>query len=163
MPQQFIILIVAAAALLLVGGVCFFCGRGSLDSRKAKPVVDGQHGTARWATPKEISQTFSRIPFRPTQWRKGMNLPKAQGLVLGSQGKKGKIIALVDSDDIHCLMSRCLQCGSQAHKASHVHRVLYRHGPRYDDFTRGQALRADIPRPARHSDVRPPGRPWRTP
>ena len=27
-----------------------------------------------------------------------------QGLVLGSTGKKGKITALVDRDDIHCLM-----------------------------------------------------------
>ncbi len=104
MPQQFIILIVAAAALLIVGGVSFLSGRGSLDSIKAKPVGDGQHGTARWATPKEISHTFSRVPFRPAEWRKGTNLPKAQGLVLGSQGKKGKIVALVDRDDIHCLM-----------------------------------------------------------
>ncbi len=103
MPQQFIILIVAAVALLVIGGVSFLSGRGSLDNIKAKSVGDGQHGTARWATPKEISQTFSRVPFRPVEWRKGTNLPKAQGLVLGSQGKKGKIVALVDRDDIHCV------------------------------------------------------------
>ncbi len=104
MPQQFIILIVAAAALLIVGGVSFLSGRGSLDSIKAKPVGDGQHGTARWAKPKEIEKAFHHIPFRPAEWRKGTSLPKAQGLVLGSQGKKGKIVALVDRDDIHCLM-----------------------------------------------------------
>ncbi len=104
MPQQFIILIVAALALLVIGGVSFLSGRGSLDSIKSKPVGDGQHGTARWATPQEISKTFARVPFQPAQWRQGKELPRAQGLVLGSQGKKGKITALVDSDDIHCLM-----------------------------------------------------------
>ncbi len=104
MPQQFIILIVAAVALLVIGGVSFLSGRGSLDSIKSKPVGDGQHGTARWATPAEISKTFARVPFQPTQWRQGKELPRAQGLVLGSQGKKGKITALVDKDDIHCLM-----------------------------------------------------------
>ena len=100
MPQQFIILIVAAVALLVIGGVSFLSGRGSLDSIKSKPVGDGQHGTARWATPQEISKTFARVPFQPAQWRQGKELPRAQGLVLGSQGKKGKITALVDKDDI---------------------------------------------------------------
>ena len=104
MPQQFIILIVAAVALLVIGGASFLSGRGSLDSIKSKPVGDGQHGTARWATPQEISKTFARVPFQPAQWRQGKELPRAQGLVLGSQGKKGKITALVDKDDIHCLM-----------------------------------------------------------
>ncbi len=104
MPQQFIILIVAALALLVIGGVSFLSGRGSLDSIKSKPVGDGQHGTARWATPAEIGKTFARVPFQPAQWRQGKELPRAQGLVLGSQGKKGKITALVDEDDIHCLM-----------------------------------------------------------
>lgn len=35
---------------------------------------------------------------------KGENLPKTQGLVLGCEGKKNAVTALVDSDDIHCLM-----------------------------------------------------------
>lgn len=78
-------------------------GSGSLNI-KSKVVGDGQHGTARWATPKEISQTYSRVPFKTEDWRKGKDLPKVQGLVLGSTGKKGKITALVDRDDIHCLM-----------------------------------------------------------
>ena len=104
MPQQFIVLIIAALALLVIGGVSFLSGRGSLDSIKSKPVGDGQHGTARWATPAEIGKTFARVPFNPAQWRQGKELPRAQGLVLGSQGKKGKITALVDEDDIHCLM-----------------------------------------------------------
>ena len=114
MPQQFIILIVAAMALLVIGGASFLSGRGSLDSIKSKPVGDGQHGTARWATPKEIGKTFHRVPFHAAQWRKGENLPAVQGLVLGSQGKKGNVTALVDSDDIHCLMIGAAGVGKTA-------------------------------------------------
>ena len=114
MPQQFIIIIFAAAALLVIGGVSFLSRQGSLDNIKSKPVGDGQHGTARWATEKEISKTFHPIPFHPDQWRQGKNLPKVQGLVLGSQGKKGKITALVDSDDIHCLMIGAAGVGKTA-------------------------------------------------
>ena len=125
----------------------------SLDRIKSKTVGDGQHGTARWATPKEIGKTYHTVPFRPRRWRKGKELPTEQGLILGSVGggkrksktgillktsrklleklrrpvagkqkrkpkKKSKVLskikkmieeqgdirALVDSDDIHCLM-----------------------------------------------------------
>ena len=84
----------------------------SLNNIKNKTVGDGQHGTARWATPKEIQKTYRIVPYRPQQWRRGKNLPTEQGIVLGSVGGGGKrasagrskIRALVDSDDIHCLM-----------------------------------------------------------
>ena len=104
MPEQFMILLFAALGLLALAAISLKSGQGSLDGIKSKPVGDGQHGTARWATPKEIGQTFARVLFKPSEWRQGKDLPKKQGLVLGSQGKKGKIVALVDSDDIHCLM-----------------------------------------------------------
>ena len=81
-----------------------FSGRGSLDSIKSKTVGDGQHGTARWATPGEIKKTFRSVPFQTALWRKGERLPGTQGLVLGCTGKKGQLTALVDSDDVHCLM-----------------------------------------------------------
>ena len=81
-----------------------FSGRGSLDSIKSKTVGDGQHGTARWATQGEIKKTFRSVPFQTALWRKGERLPGTQGLVLGCTGKKGQLTALVDSDDVHCLM-----------------------------------------------------------
>ena len=86
-----------------------FSNRGSLDSIKSKDVGDGQHGTARWATPGEIKRTFRSVPFQTALWRKGERLPGTQGLVLGCTGKKGQLTALVDSDDIHCLMMRRLR------------------------------------------------------
>lgn len=148
--------------LILLGGgllafllvVSFLSKNYSLNNFKSKTVGDGQHGTARWATPKEIHTTYHVVPFRPRRWRKGEDLPTVQGIILGSMGgrkrrdKKGVILqathkllerlrrptagkkekrkpkkkksaiskiknvvedqrdvrALVDSDDIHCLM-----------------------------------------------------------
>ena len=98
-----LILLLAVVFSALVA-ITAFSGRGSLDSIKSKTVGDGQHGTARWATPGEIKKTFRSIPFQTALWRKGERLPSAQGLVLGCTGKKGQLTALVDSDDIHCLM-----------------------------------------------------------
>jgi hypothetical protein len=37
----------------------------SLNNIKNKTVGDGQHGTARWATPKEIQKTYRIVPYRP--------------------------------------------------------------------------------------------------
>ena len=145
--------------LILLGGgllafllaVSFLSKNYSLNNFKSKTVGDGQHGTARWATPREISKIYRTVPFRPRRWRKGEDLPTEQGLVLGSVGgrnhksrggfllkisrrlleklrrpvegkrktkKKSKALskvkkmieeqrdirALVDSDDVHCLM-----------------------------------------------------------
>ena len=145
--------------LILLGGgllafllaMSFLSKNYSLNNFKSKTVGDGQHGTARWATPREISKTYRTVPFRPRCWRKGEELPTVQGIILGSMGgrkrkskggillqtsrklleklrrpvegkrktkKKSKALskvkkmieeqrdirALVDSDDVHCLM-----------------------------------------------------------
>ena len=133
-----LILLLAAVfgALMAIAG---FSNRGSLDSIKSKDVGDGQHGTARWATPAEVRKTFRSIPFQPALWRKGAQLPDAQGLVLGCVGKNpappelhllgrtihppvpeklwkhGGIRALVDCDDIHCLMIGASGVGKTAY------------------------------------------------
>ena len=104
MDQSAIIFIVLAGAVFLLTGILATHSGGSLNGIKARTVGDGQHSTARWATSKELKKTYQHVPFRPAQWRKGKNLPKTQGLVLGCEGKKNAVTALVDSDDIHCLM-----------------------------------------------------------
>lgn len=104
MTSEIMFLILCGFALLGVAAATHFSGQGSLDNIKSKTVGDGQHGTARWATKEEIKKTYHLIPFQPEQWRKGKHLPQAQGLVLGCIGKKNKVTALVDTDDIHCLM-----------------------------------------------------------
>ena len=98
-------LIFAAAAMLgLVVLIIVASSRqGSLNNIKLHTVGNGQHGTARWATPAEIRRAYARVPFRPQKWRKGETLPNKQGLIVGSaEGRDLK--ALVDCDDIHCLM-----------------------------------------------------------
>lgn len=159
--------------LILLGGgllaflllVTFLSKNYSLNNFKSKTVGDGQHGTARWATPKEIHTTYHVVPFRPRRWRKGEDLPTVQGIILGSMGgrkrkSKGGILlqtsrklleklrrptagkkekrkpkkkqsaiskiknvvedqqdvrALVDSDDIHCLMIGASGVGKTAY------------------------------------------------
>ena len=159
--------------LILLGGgllafllvVPFLSKNYSLNNFKSKTVGDGQHGTARWATPREIHTTYHVVPFRPRRWRKGEDLPTVQGIILGSMGgrkrraKKGAISqathkllerlrrptagkkekrkpkkkktaiskiknvvedqqdvrALVDSDDIHCLMIGASGVGKTAY------------------------------------------------
>ena len=70
-----------------------FSGRGSLDSIKSKTVGDGQHGTARWATVREVKTTYAHMPFQAAAWRSGKDRPIAQGLILGSVGTGKKLTA----------------------------------------------------------------------
>ena len=88
----------------VIGGLALLSHHYTLSGIKARTVGDGQHGTARWATAKEISKTYAHVPFTVKEWRKGRNRPAEQGLVLGCTGRKNELTALVDSDDIHCLM-----------------------------------------------------------
>ena len=99
------ILIAAGAAMFLViGGLSRMSHHYTLGNIKSRTVGDGQHGTARWATDKEIKQTYAHVPFKVREWRRGQNLPTEQGLILGCKGQPQELTALVDSDDIHCLM-----------------------------------------------------------
>lgn len=113
--QTILLLALAGGALLLLAAVTHFSGQGSLNNIKSKTVGDGQHGTARWATKKEIQQTYAHVPFRPEEWRKGECLPKKQGLVLGCEGRKDHVIAIVDTDDIHALVTAASGAGKTAY------------------------------------------------
>ena len=84
--QVWILIGAAAVALVVIGGLALLSQRYTLDNIKSRTVGDGQHGTARWATQKEIHETYTFVPFQPELWRKGKNLPKQQGLVLGCVG-----------------------------------------------------------------------------
>lgn len=89
---------------LVIGGLSMMSHHYTLGNIKSRTVGDGQHGTARWATDKEIRQTYAHVPFKVREWRKGQDLPTEQGLILGCKGQPQELAALVDSDDIHCLM-----------------------------------------------------------
>ena len=89
---------------LVIGGLSMMSHHYTLGNIKSRTVGDGQHGTARWATDKEIRQTYAHVPFKVREWRRGQNLPTEQGLILGCKGQPQELTALADSDDIHCLM-----------------------------------------------------------
>lgn len=89
MGNIILLLVIAGGALLVMVAATTLGGRDSLNGIKSRTVGDGQHGTARWATPGEIKKTFRSVPFQTALWRKGERLPGTQGLVLGCTGKKG--------------------------------------------------------------------------
>lgn len=69
-----------------------------------RPVGNGQHGTARFATNSEVTQTYKQIPYTPKLWRNGEHLPTVDGLIVGCVERAGTMTALVDDADIHTLM-----------------------------------------------------------
>lgn len=91
----------------------YFNGNYNLNKIKSKTVGDGQYGTARFATDKEVHQSLKYIEFDSVKWRKGIDLPKSQGLVVGSKINFGKTFGYVDCDDIHLLMIGAAGVGKQ--------------------------------------------------
>lgn len=119
--SQIITLIAAGLTMFgMLGLLSLLAHYYTLNGIKSKTVGDGQHGTARWSTKKEIQTTYTSVPYEPEKWRQGVNLPTAQGLIVG--WKKASFFdksapygyALVDDDDIHCLMIGAAGVGKTA-------------------------------------------------
>lgn len=75
-----------------------------LNTIKNKRVGDGQHGTARFASDREVKSTLRLIPYEPDKWRTLVRLPSQQGIIIGYKRIHGKIYALLDDNDVHALM-----------------------------------------------------------
>ena len=101
--QLSVLILLAAIMFTAIGGLSLLSYHYTLGI-KSKTVGDGQHGTARWATKNEINKSYSQVLFRPQDWRQGKNLPKVQGIIIGSKGSGENLTALVDEGDVHCLM-----------------------------------------------------------
>ena len=86
----------------------------SLNRIKSRQVGDGQYGTARFASEKEIQDTFLALPYESKAWRAGKSLPKAQGLLVGSRWHRNKVIAYIDESDVHMLMIGAAGVGKTA-------------------------------------------------
>ena len=119
--SQLITLIVAGATMFgVIGFLSLLAHYYTLNGIKSKTVGDGQHGTARWASKQEIKHTYTEVRFEPEKWRKGESLPKVQGLVVG--WRRASLFdktapngyALIDDDDIHCLMIGAAGVGKTA-------------------------------------------------
>ncbi len=86
----------------------------SLNNIKSKPVGHGQHGNARFSTDREIRSQFEMVSFNVDDWRKGVNRPTEQGIIVNSKFKANKTTAYVDTDDVHCLMMGASGIGKTA-------------------------------------------------
>lgn len=100
-PSTFIPLILIGAALLALFIFTEFGRSYSINKIKRKTVGDGQHGSARHATTAEIHKTHKVIPYRPQQWRQGLNRPTEEGFLFGLE-KNGK--ALLNQEDNHIMI-----------------------------------------------------------
>ena len=142
--QPIVKLVIAGTAMFAtLGLIAGLSGMYSLNI-KAKTVGHGQHGTARWATKREIKKTYVHVPFEPQLWRKGKHLPTEQGIVVGCLTKRHRLgnglrtlwnvlvvkllrkshalpktadetTALVDTGDVHALMIGAAGVGKTAY------------------------------------------------
>lgn len=117
MPSGIITLIIVTGAMFAVFIIISTVGNYySLNRIKDKTVGQGQHGTARWATKKEIRNTYKQIVFQPNEWRANPDSrPKAQGIVVGCKNHRGGTTALVDTGDVHALMIGAAGVGKTAY------------------------------------------------
>lgn len=115
MDDKITFIFIGCLFFIFIGCAVVFGNNYNLDHIKFKTVGDGQHGTARFATQGEINHTFKKVDFNANKWRKGINLPKYQGLVVGTQIKFNKTTCYIDTDDIHLLMIGAAGVGKTAH------------------------------------------------
>ena len=103
-----------------MGGLFIFISLAShlygLNSIKSKTVGHGQHGTARWASKREIKETYTKVPYEPSQWREdSKSRPTEQGIVVGCETIGKDTIGLVDTGDVHCMMIGAAGVGKTAY------------------------------------------------
>ena len=135
--QQITLIFVCAGAFGLLALIIYLSSNYNLNRIKSRTVGDGQHGTARWATRREIRRTYRAVPFTPDRWRRGeytrpagllrrlwgkirrrppklKPAPLPQGIIMGSERRFGKTTALVDTGDVHVLMVGAAGIGKTA-------------------------------------------------
>ena len=121
-----LLIVVSVAMFAVLTAIPLISHMYNLNHIKSKTVGDGQHGTARWATRREIRKTYRHIPFTPALWRKaaaekkvptisGTNQALPQGLVVGCTGGKHNTTAMVDTGDVHALMIGAAGVGKTAY------------------------------------------------
>ena len=101
----FALLVLLFFALTLIGLQIYSPGLNSIKSRR---VGDGQYGDARFMTENEKVNTYKLISYEPAKWRKGINLPKEPGIIVGDRitgyGNMRNVSAYLCTDDNHCMI-----------------------------------------------------------
>ncbi len=112
--EQFLFLLPVGGFFAFLAAMLAFGDQYSLNRIKSKQVGDGQYGTARFASEKEVRNTFVSLPYEAKAWRKGEHMPTAQGLLVGSYWQKNKVTAYIDESDVHMLMIGAAGVGKTA-------------------------------------------------
>lgn len=99
----------------LIGLAVYFGNNYNLNHIKSKTVGDGQHGTARFATNKEVTEAYQCVSYCPQKWRQGKNLPQYQGLIVATRDYRHGVHAYVDTDDVHLMMIGAAGVGKTAY------------------------------------------------
>ena len=103
-----------------MGGLFIFISLAShlygLNSIKSKTVGHGQHGTARWASKREVKETYKKVSYEPSKWREDeKSRPTEQGIVVGCETTGKDTVGLVDTGDVHCMMIGAAGVGKTAY------------------------------------------------
>lgn len=117
MPSGIVTLIIVTGSMFALFIIISTVGNHySLNRIKNKTVGQGQYGTARWATKKEIKRTYKQIDFQPNEWRNNPeSRPTEQGIVVGCKNSRKGTTALVDTGDVHALMIGAAGVGKTAY------------------------------------------------
>lgn len=103
---------IMSGVLILISSLSYLY---SLRQIKNKTAGNGQHGTARWASSREIHKTYKVVPFEPKTWRRDeKSRPTEQGIIVGCESRGNETLALVDSGDVHCMMIGAAGVGKTA-------------------------------------------------
>jgi len=113
MPNQLMPIIIVSLMFGTFAILMYFMTQKTLNI-KSKTVGDGQHGSARFATSKEINENFKLVSYRPKQWRENNPKDLPQGLIIGCKETGKKMIAIVDDGDVHALMIGAAGVGKTA-------------------------------------------------
>lgn len=101
---QITAIVIVGLIILALAIVSMLNNNKSLDKIKSRTVGDGQFGNARWATQKELSETFEYVDYTPYLWRQGKNLPKESATVLSISGTGKHCKAMIDVSDSNTIM-----------------------------------------------------------
>ena len=119
MPGYELLILCGGAFLGLLIVIESLSERTNLNGIKGRTVGDGQHGSARFLTKKELHTVYIRVPYTPKAWRsaakreKEIRLP--EGILVSCEKRGKKIFALVDPSDVHTMMVGAAGCGKTAY------------------------------------------------
>ncbi len=119
MPGYELLILCGGAFLGILIVIESLSERTNLNGIKGRTVGDGQHGSARFLTKKELRTVYTRVPYTPKAWRsaakRGKEIRLPEGILLSCEKRGKKIFALVDPSDVHTMMIGAAGCGKTAY------------------------------------------------